>query len=257
MSPGTPAARPGFSRSAWVAGAVALALHGVWWYFLARSWTVSTTPWLTPVSPSVSLLPSSYVHSDPHHVGSPLLFALPSQLGFSGQSNPQVGGTPAALQAPPRRAVLLNRGSTSEAGFDFLRDLTQTVAATLSLPVTVPSVARTLTLPAGTTGFVVRVYWPDGSPAVRSGLPGAGVLAPLLQDRPWELGAMLIFDAQGGVRNVFVERTTTSRERTEAVVRALRDIRIEPTGQEERTRVVVHYDQDAGPRAPAGGVARP
>ena len=234
------------SRSICAAGALALALHGAWWYFLARPWTVAAPP-LRPVdAPGMTLLPSSYVRSDAHLLGSPVLFALPSVFGFSGQVGREVDRAPAVLHAPPRQPVLLERDPAGEPAPDFLRGLGQTVTGPGVGSTWVPPVTPAFASPAGATGFVVRVYWPDGPPAVQSGLPGAGVLAPLLKDQAWELAAMLIFDAQGGVRHVFIEKTTTSRERTEAVARALRDLRITPAGQESRSRVVVQYDQDAG-----------
>lgn len=245
------------SPSVWVAGALALALHGAWWYVLARPWTTAAPPLRTKDAPRITLLPSSYTRSEAHLLGSPILFALPSGLGFSGQAGREVDRAPAALQAPPRQPVLLDRDATAEPAPDFLRDLEQTVAGPGAGTTWVPPVTPAFTSTSGSTGFVVRVYWPDGAPAVQGGLPGAGVLAPLLKDQPWELGAMVIFDAQGGVRHVFVEKTTTSREYTEFAARALRDLRIAPDGQETRFRVVVQYEQDAGSRVPAGGAVRP
>lgn len=245
------------SRSIWAAGALALALHGAWWYFLARSWTVAAPPLLPADAPRMTLLPSSYARSDVHLLGSPVLFALPSGFGFSGQVGREVDRAPAVLQPPPRHPVLLERDSAGAPAPDFLRSLGQTVTGPGSGRTWVSPVHPAFASPVGATGFVVRVYWPDGPPPVLGGLPGAGVLAPVLKDQAWEIGAMLIFDAQGGVRHVFMEKTTTSRERTDFVVRALRDLRITPAGQESRSRVVVQYDQDAGPRAPAGGAVRP
>lgn len=236
---------------------LALLLHAAWWYTLARSWSLDITPVPVTPSPRLILLPEATAHSDARIMGSPVLFALPSPVGFSSDDRHSLDRAPAALAGARPPPLLLGRTPGLAAPPDFLRSLTQTVSLAASEPVWNPPSTRTFATPAGATGFVVRIYWPDGAPAIRGGLPGAGVLAPVLQDRPWELGAVLVFDDRGDVRNVFIEKPTPSRDRNEAVARALRAIRIDGGGRESRTRVVVQYDQDAGPRAPAGGAVRP
>ena len=243
--------------SALAAFALAALLHAIWWYTLARPWTLDLAPTPLTPSPRLTYLPESTARSAARLIGSPVLFALPTPVGFSGDDRRSLDRAPAALQGARREPLLLERSATRDAPPDFLRSLTQTVSVAEEEPAWIPPSTRTFATPAGATGFVVRIYWPDGAPAIRGGLPGAGVLAPVLQDRPWELGAMLVFDERGDVRHVFIEKPTPSRDRNEALARALRGIRIDGGGRESRTRVVVQYDQDAGPRAPAGGAVRP
>lgn len=245
--------RPG----ALAAFGLALLLHAGWWFAWGRSWTLDFTPVPLAEHPRLAYLPPTPLQAEARLLGSPALFALPHAVGFSGDENRGRDRAPSALQVAPRDPRLLARPGDKPPAPDYLRSLRQTVVETgTELPWT-PTATRAFSTPAGATGFVVRVYWPDGAPAVRGGLPGAGVLAPVLQDKPWELAAMLVFDEQGGVRNVFIEKPTTSRERNEAITRALRAVRIDSGGQESRARVVVQYDQDGGPKAPAGGAVRP
>ena len=79
----------------------------------------------------------------------------------------------------------------------------------------------------------------------------------MLQDRPWEVAALLEFDAQGSVRHVFLEKPTPMRERNEFLARTLRAIRIENGGVETRARLVVQYDQDGVSRTLGAGGGRP
>lgn len=257
MSTPAPAARYRITPSGLGAFALAVALHGAWWFALARTWHPHLSPASTTAAPAMVYLPDSASMAEARSLGSPVLFALPSELGFSGRSGHGLDRAPNALRAAAGEPVLLARTTSATPPPVFLRSLEEVVTSAVPSVVLRPESARTFATPAGTTGFVLRVYWPDGAPAVRGGLPGAGVLAAVLQDRPWELGAVLEFDALGGVRHVLIEKPTLSRERNEAVARALRAIRIDGGGQESRTRVVVQYDQDAGPRAPAGGAGRP
>lgn len=257
MNATAPVSRFRITPSGVGAFALALALHGLWWFTLARTWHPNLRPESHPTSPALTYLPASSAMSEARHLGSPVLFALPSELGFSGRSGQGLDRAPDALRIAAGEPVLLAQAPSANPAPVFLRSLEQVVASAPSRALPPPEAARAFAVPAGTTGFVLRVYWPDGTPAVRGGLPGAGVLAAVLQDRPWELGAVLEFDAQGGVRHVFIEKPTSSRERNEAVSRALRAVRIDSGGRESRSRVVVQYDQDAGPRAPAGGAGRP
>ena len=242
-----------FSASALAAGVVALALNGAWWYFLARPWSPAVP--LAPVaeSPRMTYLPG--LAREARALGSPVLFALPSAAGFSGGL--RVPPVPQALRVTGGEPVLLARSSVPASAGHYLPELGQLVTGTNRAPAWRPGADRVFTALAGSTSFAVRVYWPDGAPVVRSGLPGAGVLAPVLQDRPWELGALLEFDGQGGVQHVFIEKPTTSRERNDTLVRALRAIRIDNGGQPTRSRVVVQYEQEAGARPPAGAAAKP
>ena len=109
-----------------------------------------------------------------------------------------------------------------------------------------------------TTGYVLRVQWVDGPPR----LQGAGVntrdLAPYLEQRPWQATAVLQFDEFGTVRSVFLEEATSSRERNEAVVRALRRLRVAPGDRPAPlARVQLQYDQSGLPQAALSPEAAP
>ncbi len=247
------------SGSLLVAAALALLLHGAWYFLWARPWTPSGTAPRAVEAPRFTYLTAAQSGriEEERRLGSPVLFALPSAQGFSG--NPAASAPiPAALRTASSETVALTRTLAREDGGNYLRRLDQTVGATAPAPpATAATTHRAFTTATGSTGFVVRLYWPDGAPSVRAGLPGAGVLAPVLKDRPWELTAVLEFDALGSVQHVFIEKPTSLRERNEFVARTLRAIRIESGGVESRVRVLVQYDQDGGSRTLTRGAVQP
>lgn len=239
---------------------LALLAHGLWYYLYARKWTplsrviaASQEPSLLYISPA-----QGQPIRDERALGSPVLFALPSRQGFSDQTHSSAPFSPAPLRAARSEVVMLGRPSGIETSLNYLRPV-ERMAATVpeAAQGRVETAARAIAAKPGSTGYSVRVYWPDGAPAVRSGLPGAGLLAPALKDRPWELTALLEFDAQGSVRSVFLEKPTALRENNEFLGRVLRGIRIENGGVETRARVTLQYDQDATLRTVGAGGTRP
>jgi hypothetical protein len=236
--------------------ALSVLLHGAWWFMLGRTWAPSAADPVAPPSPRlVYVRPGHDAVAEVRRLGSPMMFSLPHPGGFSGERavSPSV---PSAVRGQSTSTRWMEWDATRSAGVDYQGALTQTMARVPTRRTFTP-VAPVFRPAVGATGFVLRILWPDGEPGVRTGLPGAGVLAGVLQDRPWELAALLEFDARGGVQHVFIEKPTPSRERNEAVARALRAVRIEPGADERRTRVLVQYDQQVGARPPPGGGARP
>ena len=245
------------TRSGLAATGLAFALHGIWWYLAASPDGPAHAP--VPVLPVASLVyvPDPASMEDARALGSPVLFALPTGLGFSGEARAESRAAPSGLRGAESWPVLMDPASVPQGTDDFLPPLDQVVVRTPSSFSALPEVSRTFNLPTGSTGFVLRIYWPDGTPSLRGGLPGAGVLAPVLKDRPWELGALLEFDDQGTVRHVFLEKPTPDRDRNEVVARALRALRVDSGGQESRVRVVVQYEQDVAGRTLSAGARRP
>lgn len=243
------------TRGALGAFAVALALHGAWWFLLARYWHPAGSARPLPEAPRLAYLPDARETGEARAFGSPVLFALPTELGFSGGDRLSLDRAPAGLKGMGASPVLQGRPPAENTADGYLPGLEQLVNRTAPVAPVAGEPERAFSLAVGATGFALRIYWPDGTPPVRSGLPGAGVLAALLKDKPWELEALLEFDPQGGVRHVLIEKPTPERERNELVARALRAIRIEG-GQASRARVVVQYDQDAVPRTAGSEAVR-
>ncbi len=174
--------------------------------------------------------------------GSPVLFSLPTSAGFSSRPTP-VGRSSDVVTAPAGPLPLLDRPPARQGG------AARSPVDGASLALDVEPAERVFNGVVAGTSFALRVFWPDGAPRVRSGLPGAGELAAYLGDKPWELGAVVAFDAGGEASHVFLERPTMSRERNEQVGRALHRLRIDPPeGQPSRVRLVLRYEQEAAPR---------
>lgn len=249
------ASEPGYLG---LAAALALLAHGGWFYFYARPWTPETSPAAVVEAPRLTYLAAAQ-HSaiqEERLLGSPVLFALPSPQGFSGKNPAALSVTPSSMRAAGGESLLLARSDVPAPSPDFLRPLAQTVAQPGELEFSGVEPRAEVGRP-GSTGFAVRVYWPDGAPSVRSGLPGAGVLAPVLKDRPWDLVALLEFDEQGGVRHVFLEKPTADRERNEFLARTLRGLRIDPAGAQTWARLALQYEQDSASRILGAGANRP
>ena len=234
-------------------------LHLAWLAYAAHSWNPPTPAPTASEPPRMILL--DYLPSAPElgarELGSPVLFAFPSAPGFSGIARASRTHVPSVLQADGSEPVLLD-GPVRDAGpaaAAAAQELPHLLASASAAPAAPPADAPVFSAAPGSTGFVLQVYWPDGLPAVRSGLPGAGLLAPVLKDRAWELAALLVFDATGMVQNIFLEKPTSQRERNDTVIRALRQLRIEPPGAEVRARIALVYDQGAPLRTPPGAGA--
>lgn len=237
-----------------VAFAVAAALHAWWWMESARPWRPDLAPRVLREAPRLSYLGLEASRPDPGaaDLWSPVLFALPSSAGFSPRAD-RVSLSPRnALRAGPGESALLDEGALPTAPAPgFLRSLQETVAA-LPPPLDLAPEEPAFASAGQATGYVLRVQWVDGPPH----LQGAGVntrdLAPYLEQRPWQATAVLQFDEFGTVRSVFLEEATSSRERNEAVVRALRRLRVAPGERPAPlARVQLQYDQTGLPPSAA------
>ncbi len=260
MSEQAPPPRPREPGYLGLAVALALLTHGGWFYFYALPWTPETSASVAVAPPRLTYLSAAQRSAiqEERIVGSPVLFALPSPQGFSGKDPAALSHSPSSMRAANPEALLLDRSEVSAPGPDFLRPLEQTMDQRPSGPRDFSGVEpRPAPARPGSTGFAVRVYWPDGAPTVRSGMPGAGLLAPVLKDRPWDLVALLEFDEQGGVRHVFLEKPTPDRERNEFLARTLRGLRIDPAGAQTWARLALQYEQDSASRILGAGANRP
>jgi hypothetical protein len=237
----------------WVAaGALALALHGAWWWY-ARNWTTPVASIGSATSARLQWWPPAEPDAAPAQLlWSPVLFALPSEVGFSRSGvGPDAPPRP-SLRANRERAVLLDAPAGPAFPLpDYLPSVEDTVRAhvwdwapTAGGPV--------FDLAGRTTGFVLRVSWPDGQPALRASGVGLEALAPWLDEKPWEALAYLQFSEQGTVRSVFLEKATASRDRNEALARGLRRLRVDPSERPFACRVLLQYDRvaQAAPESP-------
>lgn len=175
--------------------------------------------------------------SDPRALASPVLFALPTAVGFS----PSVGG---AVFAPPPllrdragSALWLDRMPIEEPARAVLGERTgPEVERVLSsrwthLPLLNDPFAQPLS-----TGAVMQVEWPDGAPPLVGTDPLLLDLPASQDEKPWDAVAYIYFSSAGEARSVFIEQSTASGERNDAIARSLRKLRIE-RGHEQGVRV--------------------
>ena len=187
---------------------------------------------------------------DPRALWSPVLFALPTAVGFSPDRTRQGARAPAVAGVPPAGDLLLGRNPRPEPGPApaplhgrtpmEIADLQERRWAAIPAPADPFSIASH-------TNSLLHVEWPDGSPEFLAGVPLGLQPPPLAGERGWEVSALLYFNDGGEVRSVFIEQSTAPRERGESVQRALRRLRIVP-GRADAVRVNLYLQ---APPAPA------
>lgn len=238
---------------------LAVGLHAFWLWavhwpaMLPSAAAAAAGPRLLYVGGASAAMPDAQLQRD---LWSPVLFALPSEVGFSPREGAGVLPARPSLQGPPPSGVLLARASApTKEPVRPLPSLIATVAATderLDFPPSEP----VFPVAGETTGFTLHVWWPDGEPDLRG---GGGTspreLAAWLDERPWEAQALITFDPQGSASTVFLERPTQVRERNEAIARGLRKLRVAPAAEARTVRVMLQYEQEIlpAPRGPPPG----
>lgn len=188
--------------------------------------------------------------SDPRALGSPILFALPTEVGFSPPPRRRLETIP-SFQLVGSKTLLLDRLQPDAAAPSFAARNAADVRFTLDhrwsgLTVEADPFEATVG-----TGAVLHVEWPDGAPEWVSGLPIVISALSTPGERAWEASAWVHVSEAGDVAGVFLIQPTADRERNEAIVRALRALRA-THGREGRYRVNLY----ALPRfeRPAGGM---
>lgn len=185
-------------------------------------------------------------HTDVRAISSPLLFALPTPLGFSRDAL-----APSGLKPPPPVATVAPMSPYLIAPSDVIArlersDLLDQVPLNRLAPWPEPvSSASTVTR---TDGAVILAGTLAGRAPV-SKLITLGTNQPALLDQPWEAVAQVRVDADGWIDHVLLEKPTASTNRNAAVVRLLRGVNLGRGGVAEG-RVALRYEGRPAGAAP-------
>ncbi|MEN7972291.1 MAG: hypothetical protein ABFR47_00500 [Verrucomicrobiota bacterium] len=196
------------------------------------------------VPPETSCLagaaPAPVEGGDVRMVWSPVLFSLPSKLGFSRD----------LLQEKPRTRLTFKQSDETE---NFLEvGLVSRTAATKALPkeVTVAFQGSSVPQPPtravqsqGTQPAYRRIHM---DPSLRERLVGGVVIPPELNKEgkaAWEIRADVCISKQGGVQHVFLEQPLEATSLNQAVIRLLHGLRFKPGDAPAEGRIEVYSPQ--------------
>lgn len=190
-------------------------------------------------------------------VWSPVLFALPSAVGFSRPMLQQELDLRPPLDPPSKSVMFLKRAESSAAA-----------AATPGTPLA-DLVAQALqgagVLPESSPAFSILPHTPSHglvdielSPSLKGAEPRE---LPRLEvrrlpaNKPWEAVAYVVISASGEMERVLLEEPTPSARWNDLLVRALWQLRFDDLADERRGRITIRFagDTQQAAAAPEGG----
>ncbi len=214
-----------------VATASVVLLHFTWLFVAMRPTTE-----LTAVTRSERLVPpeiaylgpvdsaSSQVYADVRRIRSPVLFALPTRIGFSGPmlANPDDTLPPRMLPEDPLRIRQLERPFSASPFGASSRDLAALMDMPRPLPVPKPYAEAEAVMPVGRTATnMFMVYWQDRPERLPENIPVTDP-ATWVGKTPWSMTLFVCFDQDGLIRQVMVEKPSPYADVTAAVLRIAR-----------------------------------
>lgn len=231
----------------WV-GAVLLAAvwHLILFGFSARPATRGTA-W--PVVPAVTYLPLPVDNTvtgfqrDVRAVWSPILFSLPSAVGFSHAALTNRIGFQPPLEIPPAAPFYLHRAASEFEPIALSAGGIATGAMT-GLPRSVPAGGLelpALAMPVTSTGATLQVELSGsfgGGKFVDMRVP---VDVSVMKEKPWEVSAFVKMNDEGRVVHAFLETPSPLREVNALLVRTLLAWRLQKPGAVRDGRVVFRY----------------
>lgn len=235
-----------------LAAAVVLGLHGLWLMIALRPMAEILNPSSTERAPApvVTYLgaPAGRVDlpmDDVRYIRSPVLFALPTRLGYSAPlfAPTDVANPPDMLPVDPPRLLAPERPFGAPPFGASARDLAALVGAPRPQPVPAPFVEPDDTPAAVSNQFLV--YWQDRPDQPREVIPATGSEVWAGRD-PWTMVLFVCFDADGLIRQVMVEKPSPYEDVTAAVLRVARGMVFGVPAYGDCGRLVVVY-------RPAGG----
>lgn len=166
---------------------------------------------------------ASHARADVRLLQSPVLFSLPTSVGFSAPLLAAEGTTepPVRLPADPPRLRPPAEPFTAPAFGASARTLIDLVDVPRSLPVPMPVATDLATTAAWTSPDAFTVYWPDRPDQPRESIPADGAEAWAGRN-PWDMVLYICFDADGLISQVMVEKASPYQDVTAAVLRIAR-----------------------------------
>lgn len=161
--------------------------------------------------------------SDVRLLRSPVLFSLPTSIGFSGPLLAAAGTAEPPVSLPPEPPRLRTPAEpfAAPAFGASARTLSDLVAAPRPLPVPMPGTAEFPAVAGDAGPDAFTVYWPDRPDQPRESIPADGAEAWAGRN-PWDMVLYICFDADGLIRQVMVEKASPYQDVTAAVLRIAR-----------------------------------
>ncbi len=238
-----------------VAGVVFL--HAVWLIIATNAIDVNPSmATLRSSAPVISylghpdLLPRGAA-DDVRQVRSPVLFALPTHVGFSGPllADAQGLAPPSMVPDEPPRIRVLDEPFTASPFGASLRDMKQLIKSPRIMPVPYPSdESPPLTAPSGVVSNTLMVYWMDRPDQQQESIPAYGT-DNWVGRVAWEMVLFVCFDSDGLIRQVMIEKPSPYQDVTAAVLRIARGMTFGAPLYDDCGRLVVVYHPPAGGRA--------
>jgi hypothetical protein len=251
------------AREAALAALMAAAFMAGWAWLAEATWTTPpdarTAPHVTRLThwPDAAEGPGAMAWDrDPRALWSPVLFALPTAVGFSAPRQPgeQAAAAP-WLASRDGGGLLLQWLPSAPPPVPALQPRTRAEVdeALANRWTRVPRPGDPFSS-APVTGAVLHLEWPDGAPDLAGPVPDLLSPPAAPDERGWELAATLYVSERGDVQGVFLEPNNVPRERAEQVVRQLRRIRLNP-GRAQQVRIALMLQRPALVRADRAGEA--
>ena len=224
---------------------LAIGWHGFWgWFFSPADAIPGAAPARTP---QVSYMPvhadgrdGEALSADIRALWSPVLFSIPTPMGFSRSVLTNEAGVRPPLGQPMMFSNFLERGASSISASPLvtLPPLTDMVAQAVNS--LTPAGAGPSPIDVGpATAEEVRIEFLQGLART----PPANLKLPrhpwINGDKAWEMVLYIEFDEEGIVRQVFAESPTESDTLNAAIVQAAWKLRLEPSEGPAVGRIVI------------------
>lgn len=249
MSAEQPKRRPGEGLVPWIPfAAISIALHAGWW-LLVPAGSAMPEPRERAAPPAFAYAGGTAASGgDLLAVWSPVLFSVPTRMGFSAPLLADVANLTPPQNPNPAAPVLAERGSYQPpaAGPGPHARLTSSISSLVVRAVSAPAFAPR----KSSTNILLHILWTDqrGTPRYQS--VDVGGADPWTDRKPWEAQAVLELSEQGSVNHVFLEKPTTSKDRNAALVRILSALNMGPHDMARFGRVTVRFEGVASAEAP-------
>lgn len=236
-----------------VAGVVLV--HALWLGVASRAIPLTSMPALPrPSVPVISYLGDGErdardLASDVRQIRSPVLFALPTPVGFSGPLLSEAGGLPPPSMVPddPPRIRQLDQPFAASPFGASRRNLAQLMEVPRTLPVPRPYDEVNDDVGRGSvSNHVFMVYWQDRPDRAPEAIPASG--SEVWAGRSaWDMVLFVCFDEDGLITQVMVEKPSPYQDVTAAVLRIARGMTFGSPMHGDCGHLVVVY-QPAGAR---------
>jgi hypothetical protein len=173
--------------------------------------------------PRIAFMGDPVAGTDARLLHSPVLFSLPTSIGFSGPLLAAAGTAEPPVTLPPEPPRLRTPAEpfAAPAFGASARTLTDLVAAPRPLPVPLPDTAEFPAVAGDAGPDAFTVYWPDRPDQPRESISADGAEAWAGRN-PWDMVLYICFDADGLIRQVMVEKASPYQDVTAAVLRIAR-----------------------------------